>query len=230
MLLRSFFTSSRCLASILALLATFGWVLTTFAAPAAARPKAESEVAVPASFLASRLVRPVGAPAPSFRVVVDVPRAASARAARPKIAEGSGDDAVDSVARNYVETTLRTVPRLAEMNQKSELSFPLRLTPPAITPVVYPSTQAFQETPSQGFSTPKPNYPRSAKNRRASGVCQVKVTYSATGGRPQLVILENSSGDRVLDGYTVEWVLLTWRSAPSGSELTRTTTFVYVLR
>lgn len=207
-----------------------GWVPATSAAPAVARPKAESEVAVPASFLASRLVRPVGAPAPTFRVVVDVPRAASARAARPKIAEGSGDDAVDSVARSYVETTLRTVPRLAEMNRNSELSFPLRLSPPAIVPVVYPSTRAFQQTPSQGVSTPKPNYPHDARNRRASGACRVKVTYSATGGRPQLVILENSSGDRVLDGYTVEWVLLTWRAAPSGSELTRTTIFVYKLR
>lgn len=223
------FTVPKFSGQVLLLFLALGVAAPVIAAPPSPK-QAEEAVAVPTSFLASRLVQPVGAAGTTYRVVVDVPPASSARGAKPRITDSSGDGAVDSLAWNYVQGTLRSVPRLAEQNRTRELRFPLRLTPAAISLGGMKIPEKYAQKPRDGFTTPVPPYPAWARFSRVSGSCQVRATYPAAGGPPRLALLEASTGDARLDAYILHFVLLTWQAAPAPAERTKTTTVVFQLR
>lgn len=208
-------------------------VTSALAAQASAKEAETSGewVKVPASFLSSRLVRSPQAAATVYRVIIDVPPASSVGAARPRVGQSSGNEAVDGIAYDYVKATLRAKPTLIEQNRGRELRFPLQVTPAVLNVSHLHLPPELSGTPTQGsYATPRPAYPPSVRARLVSGTTQVRVLFPAGGGTPQQVTLVESSGDRDLDAHTVQWVLLTWRAAANAPRREFATTLVYRLR
>lgn len=211
-----------------ALLALF-WLVFSPGATAVAAPKPEGKdwVNVPTSFLASRLMRSANAPATVYRVVLDVPVAGSPRSARPRVTQGCGDEAVDGIAYDYVKATLASNRAVAEQNRNKELRFQLQLTPARLDTSRLALPASLMQMPAQGYATPRPPYPTAARRNLEMSTGQLRARFPAGGGAPTLVALTESTGDRVLDAHTVQWVLLTWRSAKDVPAGDKSVAFVY---
>lgn len=220
--------SSRLTFTLLALL----WLVSGACPSAVASPTPKSGddwVSVPASFLASRLVRSAGGPATVYRVVLDVPAGGSPRNTRPRVTQSCGDEAVDGIAYDYVKAVLASNRSVAEQNRGKELRFQLRLTPTRVDTSRLALPANLVQTPTQGFWTPIPSYPAEARRGRAGGMGQVRARFPAGGGAPTLVVLTESTGNQVLNAHTVQWVLMTWRTGKDVPAGDHATTFAYAL-
>ncbi len=79
-----------------------------------------------------------------------------------------------------------------------------------------------------GFLTPHPPYPLQARAQHLEGVVTVKITWAAAGNVKEVVVVK-SSGSRILDENTVNFIKAKWRSL-IGKEVTHTITQEYFLR
>lgn len=160
---------------------------------------------VPETFLVSRLVAPVGAPAQTYQTIVDMPLAASPKVAHPVTMQTSRDGVIDYIGREYARHVLEISKARAEQNRTQLLRFKLRIIPARVDfkQLHCPFTAHPSELDKDGFYTPRPEYPRDAFMADAEGTCRVRAVFSAAGGHPIQVALEASSGNEYLDRATV---------------------------
>ena len=205
---------------------------TASAAGAAPPKKADAEgwVAVPASFLAARLVRAPQGPATVYRVILDVPAASSAAAARPRVTQSCGEEAVDGIAWDYVKATLAGNVALAEQNRRGELRFQLKLTPTALDVSHLKVPPEYAGIPADSIVAPAPRFPAAARRGLETGSGKVKAKFPASGGTPLRVTLIESTGSHTLDIHTVQWAMLAWRAPKAARELEIVIPFTYVSR
>ncbi len=194
-------------------------VAPTEAAPVGAvaeeeKPDASGWRTIPASILSSRLVRPTAAPATVYRVIID---ATVKRDPKLRVAQSSGNDAVDGIAWDYTKIALRRIRAQPDSRDGRELRFQLRLTPAALDVAHMEMPADLSSGPASGYRPPAPPYPAFASRSRLQGHCQLQIKFPAAGGRPLQVALLESTGDNRLDAYIVQWSLLTWRG-PKGAK------------
>ena len=80
------------------------------------------------------------------------------------------------------------------------------------------------------YSTPVPEYPVWAERQQLSGTCLLQMLFDPEG-KPTFAVVIKSSGNTVLDNYTVRYALSYWRSSGvEESVLTYPVTYVYGTR
>ncbi len=213
----------------------FAWLTLSRAGEAqaatAGKTNAEGWVTVPAAYLSSRLVRAPQVPATVYRVVLDVPPARSAEAAKPKVIGSCGDGAVDGIAWDYVKTVLAGTPALREQNATRELRFQLKLTPTPLDVSRLKLPPEYTGISTTNYRTPPPpNYPEAARRARITGSGRIRVNFPAGGGTPLRVTLIESTGSQVLDVTMVQWSMLVWRSPKTAPEREMIVPVTFLLR
>lgn len=184
------------------------------AAPAA-KGDASEWLTPPAKFLAARFVRSADTPVKNYDVILDVPPAASPKAAKPRIAQSCGDGAIDGIAWDYAKSLVTRVKTLSEMNKQKELRLQIRMVPLAVkranfTPPPPP--------PGAKFYTPQLPYPRDAQIRGEVGRARVRIVFSH--GRASVVIVEESTGVPSLDASAALFILDHWATGPGMENFT----------
>jgi hypothetical protein len=193
-------------------------VATASAAPPPSRA-GEHWIIVPSKLVSTRAVRGVGVPARSYRCVVEVPRAANVKAVNPRMLTSSGEPALDALGWEYVREKISTTPALKVLLPTKDLVFQLQITPPTVENSEYRQFPevAHPDTAEDGYWTPKPPYPYSARRFHEQGTGAVKVTFSHATGRPLEVMMQQSTGSPLLDSSSIQWAALQWRRLRAGA-------------
>ena len=189
---------------------------------------------IPGSVVSYRAIRGVGSSAKVYQCVVAVAPAPKPEAAKPKMLRGSGEPGLDELAWEFVKERIAETPALRNLLPSKELVFQLEMTPPSAETSGYRdfTREAGWQgaTQKSGYFTPRPPYPRHAKQFWQEGHGLVKITFSPNTGVPLEAIMDRSTGSRELDVSSIQWAVLHWRNLePATTPQTRRVPITYKL-
>ncbi|HMG04630.1 MAG TPA: hypothetical protein VK581_04165 [Chthoniobacterales bacterium] len=183
--------------------------------PILAAEKSGEWVRIPGNWLIHRFVRPATAPAHTYRVALVVPPGGSAA----KVAQSSGNSAVDGVAGDFALESIRKNGTLKNLGASKELYFQFVITPPALDIKMRTKEGQRPAPPGKDWYTPTSGTfflnPNQEETTTRGG--ELIVIFPPQGGYASEAIVTVTTGNPAVDRYYLHSAALNWQTTRKSS-------------
>lgn len=181
----------------------------------AAAEKGGEWVRIPSKWLLHRFVRPSSAPAHTYRIALAVPPGAN----KARVAQPSGNSAVDELAADYAMVSILNNGALKTLAKTKELYFQFVVTPPMLD--VKMRSKEGQRPPPPGKELYMPLsqtfFFSANQNETTSRQGELVVIFPPGGGYASESIVTLTTGNPAVDRYFLHNSALNWQTTHKSS-------------